>query len=63
MRYSKETIEYVSTAEFLKLLQSITSHPSVGAELTAQQISSLVASAVTFAKVKRPQTSSSESNK
>lgn len=63
VRYSSETTEYVSIAEFMELLTSITSHPSVGAELTVQQISQLAANAATYARVRKPQTNSSESNR
>ena len=62
-RYLDETMEYVSIAEMLKLLQSTTSHPSIGAELTAPQILRLVANAVTYVKATKQPTSSSESNK
>jgi hypothetical protein len=61
--YSKEITEYVSIAEVLRLIQSITSHPSIGAELTRQQISQLLVNAVTYAKATKQQTNSSESNK
>jgi hypothetical protein len=61
--YLNETTEYVSTAEVAKLIQSIISHPSTGAELTRQQILQLVANAVTYAKATKQQTNSSEGNK
>ena len=62
-RYSSETTELVTTAEFMRLLTLTMSHPSVGAELTQHQILSLAANVATYAKVRKQQTNLSEGNK